>query len=68
MANETVVFVIGIVVGLLMLVYPTFALFRPSRKGQWLYNMIGEKNWNVFIRVLGALLAGFSGFFVVSGA
>lgn len=66
MENETVAFMIGIVVGLLMLAYPTFILFRPSRKGRWVYNLIGEKNWNIFIRAFGILLAGFSGFFVAS--
>ena len=67
MVNETVVFTIGIVVGLIMLVYPTFTLFRPSRKGQWLYNLIGEKKWTLLIRAIGVLLAILSVFVIASG-
>ena len=66
MENETIAYIIGIVVGLLMLAKPTFILFRPSRKGRWLYNLIGEKNWNIFIRAFGILLIGVMGSFVAS--
>ncbi len=63
MDNTTIGFIIGIVVGLLMGVYPNFVLFRPSRKGQWLYSILGDKKWTMMVRGFGILLFIGSGYF-----
>ncbi len=67
MDNQTAAFIIVIIVGLLMAVYPNFVLFKPSRKGQWIYNLIGEKNWTLLIRAFGIMFAIISVFFIASG-
>ena len=58
--DEIIVFVIASLVGVSMVLKPDFVLFRPSRKGNWLANLLGEKNWLMFIRIFGAIIAVFS--------
>lgn len=57
MNQETIAFIVALILGVIMIIHPTFVLFKPSRRGKWLHNMIGDKNWTTFIRVFGAVLS-----------
>lgn len=65
--NEIFAFVIGILVGVVMVVKPNFVLFRPSRRGKWIAKLIGENNWPQLIRIIGVLLVLSSGIFLFVG-
>lgn len=62
--DEKIAFAFGMLFGVFMLIKPNFVLFRPTVKSRWLVNLIGEENWQYLIRIVGILLAVFSGIFL----
>lgn len=65
MDNTTMGYIIALVAGLFMAAYPKFVLFRPNRKGQWLYNILGEKRWTMMIRAFGIMFVIVMGYWLL---